>query len=220
MSREEHRNYGKIRLLDIECDSPYDWQLDGATNVRVSMLASCENQAEMARRGFFHADRTLGVSIYLSRSMVDFASLIRAEPYISDERRYEVLTIAKQCFPTDRRFHIAPALNQSIADTVLADWVDGLSQYYLYEYKSQPIGFLALTGDEDRRFVHLAAVLERYRASGAALSLYAAAARDCKAQGIRFLDGRVSTMNPSVINLYAFLGAKFSDPLDVYLMEV
>ena len=68
--------------------------------------------------------------------------------------------------------------------------------------------------------MHLAAVLERYRASGAAMSLYAAAARDCRSRGIRFLDGRVSTANPSVINLYAYLGAKFSDPMDVYLKEV
>lgn len=79
---------------------------------------------------------------------------------------------------------------------------------------------MVLTGEGDRRFVHLAAVLERYRASGAALSLYAAAARDCKSQGVRFLEGRISTANPAVMNLYAFLGAKFSQPVDVYLKEV
>lgn len=220
MNREEHRKYGKIRLLDIECDSSYDWQLDDATNVRVSMPASYENQVEMTRQGFFHADRTIGVSINLARSTVNFASMVRIEPKITGDKRDEVLAIAKQCFLTDRRFHIAPALNQAIADEVLAGWVDDLENYYLYEYKGQPVGFLALTGDEDRRFIHLAAVSERYRASGAALSLYAAAARDCKAQGARFLGGRVSTANPSVMNLYAFLGAKFSDPMDVYLKEV
>ncbi len=220
MSREERRQYGKIRLLNIECDSPYDWQLEGATHVRVSIPARYENQAELARQGFFHADRTLGVSIGLSRSTVDFASLVRIEPRITDERRDDILAIAKQCFPTDRRFHIAHALNQAIADEVLVSWVKDLPPCYLYEHKGQAAGFLALTGEGDRRFVHLAAVLERYRASGAAMSLYAAAARDCRSRGIRFLDGRVSTANPSVINLYAYLGAKFSDPMDVYLKEV
>lgn len=220
MSRESHRQYEGIRLLDIECDSPYDWQVKDATHVRVSMPVSYENQAEMTKRGFFHADRTLGVSIRLDRSTVDFASMVRAEPKIAENKRDEVLAIARQCFPNDRRFHVAPALDQAVADKVLAGWVADLTSCYLYEYKGQPVGFLALTGDGDRRFVHLAAVLERYRASGAALTLYAAAARDCKAQGMRFLDGRVSTANPSVMNLYAFLGAKFSDPMDVYLKEV
>lgn len=220
MSREERRKYGEIRLLDIECNSPYDWQVDDATNVRVSMPANYENQVEMTKQGFFYADRTIGVSINLGRGTVDFASIVRTEPKIASDKRDEVLAIAKQCFPTDRRFHVTPAFNQTVADEVLAGWVNDLADCYLYEYKGQPVGFLAMTGDGDRRFVHLAAVLERYRVSGAALSLYAAAARDCKAQGIKFLDGRVSTANPSAMNLYAFLRAKFSDPMDVYLKEV
>lgn len=220
MNREERRVYGSIRLLDMECERPYDWETGDATHVRVSMPADCESEMEMARRGFFLADRTLGVSINLSRSTVDFASLVRNEPRITDEKREEVLAIARQSFPTDRRFHVSPALDPMVADAVLAGWVKGLSPYYLCEHRGQPIGFLALTGEGNRRFVHLAAVLKRYRASGAALSLYAAACRDCKMQGVQFLDGRVSTVNPAVMNLYAFLGAKFSDPMDVYLKEV
>lgn len=220
MSREERRQYGEIRLLNIECEAPYDWEAGDATHVRVSMPPEVESQVEMAERGFFLADRTLGVSISLSRSAVDFDALVRGEPEIAHGMQAEVLGIAKQCFPTDRRFHVAPALNQPLADKILAGWVEGLPPCYLYRHKGEPVGFLALTGEGDRRFVHLAAVLERYRASGAALSLYAAAARDCKAQGVRSLDGRVSAMNPAVMNLYAFLGGKFSEPMDIYLKEV
>lgn len=220
MSREERGQYGRISLLDIECDSPYDWQLEGITHVRVSMPVCYENQKEMARRGFALTDRTLGCSIGLGRSTVDFPSLVRAEPRITNERRDEVLDIAKRCFPTDRRFHVSPALNEEIAGEIITGWVKDLSSYYLYEHKEQPVGFLALVGEGDRRFVRLAAVLEKYRASGAAMSLYAAAARDCKAGGIKLLDGRISTANTSVMNLYAYLGAKFSDPMDVYLKEV
>ena len=220
MSREERRQYGNIRLLDIECESPYGWETGDATHVRVSMPPNYESQAEMARRGFFLADRTLGVSVNLARSTVDFAALVRREPEITGEKRGEVLEIARQSFPTDRRFHVAPAPDQTLADKVLEGWVEALPPYYLYEHKGQVVGFLALTGEGDRRFVHLAAVLERYRASGAALSLYAAAARDCKAQGVRSLDGRVSTANPAVMNLYAFLGGKFEAPMDIYLKEV
>ncbi len=220
MNREERRWYGKIRLLDITCDAPYGWQFEDATHVRVSMPACYESQAEMVRQGFFCADRTVEVSISLSSGRIDFSSLVRTEPQFTSERRDEILAIAKQCFPADRRFHVAPALNQAIADDILTSWVDDLPSCYLCEHRGQPTGFLALTGEGDRRFVHLAAVLERYRASGAALSLYAAAARDCKSQGVRFLDGRVSTANPAAMNLYAFLDGKFSCPMDVYLKEV
>ena len=220
MSREARRPYGKIRLLDITCDAPYDWRFEDATHVRVSMPVCQESQEEMTRRGFVLADRTIGCAISLARGTVDFASLVRTEPQLTSGRREEILAIAKQCFPADRRFHVAPALNQAIADEILAGWVDELPPCYLYGHKGQSVGFLALTGEGDRRFVHLAAVLERYRASGAALSLYAAAARDCKSQGVRFLEGRISTANPAVMNLYAFLGAKFSQPVDVYLKEV
>lgn len=220
MNREERRQYGNIRLLDIECEHPYDWDTGDATHVRVSMPPRYENQAEMARWGFFLSDRTLGISLNLARSTMDFAALVRREPEITGEKRAEVLEIARQSFPTDRRFHVAPAPSQEIADKVLAGWVEELSAYYLYEYKDKPIGFLALSGEGDRRFVHLAAVLERYRASGAALSLYAAAARDCKAQGVRFLEGRISALNTAVMNLYAFLGGKFEAPMDIYLKEV
>ena len=43
----------------------------------------------------------------------------------------------------------------------MAGWVDELPPCYLYGHKGQSVGFLALTGEGDRRFVHLAAVLER-----------------------------------------------------------
>lgn len=220
MSKEERGQYGEICLLDIECDAPYDWALENVTHIRVSMPVCYENQKEMARRGFTLADRTLGCSINLAGRTVDFARLVRTEPGITNEKRDKVFSIAMQCFSADRRFHVAPDLNQEIASKILTGWVQNLSSYYLCEHKEQPIGFLALTGEGDRRFVRLAAVLERCRTSGAAMSLYAAAARDCKACGVRFLEGRISAANTSVMNLYAYLGAKFSNPMDVYLKEV
>jgi len=174
----------------------------------------------MASRGFIWADRLLDVSINLTRSNLDFASMVRLQPTLTSERRDEVCAIAQQSFPTDRRFHLTAAPNQAVADAVIAGWVEELYEYYLCEHKGNAIGFLALTGDEKQKMIHLAAVLQRYRASGAALSLYAAAARDCKLAGVRTLKGRISSVNTAVMNLYAFLGANFSNPIDVYLKEV
>lgn len=219
MNKEERTQYQDIRLLDIECTAPYDWEQGDATHIRVCVPAGYENSQEMLRRGFYFVDRTLDVSINLRRSKLDFASMVRIEPIITSQYRSEVREIARQSFPTDRRFHLNVAPNQTVANIVISGWVDRLSEYYLCEHKGEKIGFLALTGDEQQRFIHLAAVLKRYRTSGAALSLYAAAARDCKAAGIQSLCGRISSTNTAVMNLYSFLGASFSNPCDVYLKE-
>ncbi len=218
--QEARRQYGKILLLEIHSDRPYDWEVGDATHIRACLPTSYDNQREMLARGFFPADRTLDVSIGLVRTKLDFGALTRTQPRRISDRRDEVLAIARESFPNDRRFHLSPAPDRAISDEVLAVWVAALSDYYVFEHKGQIIGFLALTGEGDTRSVHLAAVLEKYRASGAALSLYAAAVRDCQAAGLHALHGRVSTANPAVMDLYAFLGAKFSAPTDVFLKEV
>lgn len=221
MNCERRSEYGeKIRVLEIECDKPYKWESGNATHMRVCMEPCYENRAEMLERGFFFADRTLAVSINLASSSVDYNAFVRTEPLLTSQHKDEVLAIARESFFNDRRFHLAPKPDMALAEAVLARWVEALDKIYLCRIKEKTIGFLALTGSGNERFVHLAAVLERYRMSGAALSLYAAAARDCKKSGVRFLNGRVSTENMAVMNLYSFLGGKFSKPMDVYLKEL
>lgn len=220
MNREKWAEYPNIRLLNIECTQPYEWDARGATHIRVCMPVDAGHRREMLCRGFTYVDRMLDVSVNLARSKLDFAALVRMEPVITSERRDEVYKIARQSFPTDSRFHLNCAPNQEVADVVLRGWVDALSEYYLCEHRGEAIGFLALTGEGEQRFVHLAAVLERYRTSGAALSLYAAAAQNCKTAGVRVLTGRISTSNPAVMNLYAFLGGSFSNPTDIYHKEM
>lgn len=220
MNREEWAEYQNIRLLNIECSQPYEWDAGDATHIRVRMPVDAAHRSEMLRRGFTYVDRMLDVSINLARSKLDFAALVRMESVITSQRRDEVYKIARQSFPTDSRFHLNCVPNQEVADAVLRGWVDALSEYYLCEHRGEAIGFLALTGEGEQRFVHLAAVLERYRTSGAALSLYASAAQNCRAAGVRVLNGRISTSNPAVMNLYAFLGGTFSNPTDVYHKEM
>lgn len=221
MKKEKRASYSdKIRLLDIECERPYDWNTSDATHIRVCMPVHYENHLEMLCRGFSFVDRTVDVSINLLQSKVDYSALARLEPVVTTQHREEVRAIAQQSFPRDRRFHLRPSLDQELADTVISGWVDELTSWYWMEHRGEAIGFLALKGDEMRKFIHLAAVREKYRASGAAMSLYAAAARDCKSAGAQFMNGRISTENTAVMNLYAFLGGSFSKPMNVYLKEV
>ena len=219
MNRELRKQYGNITLLDIECSEPYGWNEENASYVRVSVPPTYDHARQMLEQGFFLADRTLDVTINLTRSNIDYRRLVRIAPSITSGRNDEVLAIARQSFPADRRFNLSYKPDPSVAETVITGWVGELDRYYLSEIKGKAIGFLALTGGGETRFVQLAAVLERYRPSGAGISLYAAAAYDCKEAGVRFLEGRISSANTAVMNLYAYLGASFSNPLDVYLKE-
>ena len=220
--RIERRNAFKdVRLLNIECDEPYDWDESGVSYIRVCLPVSLENQQAMREKGFVFADRTLGVSINLRRSNLDYKSMIRIKPELICNKKDEILQIAKESFPVDRRFQVALNYNDRIKDSVITGWVEELEEYYACSYKGQIIGFLALKDiGEGKAFVHLAAVMEKYRMTGAALSLYANAADICKSRGYSSLDGRISSFNVSVMNLYAALGAVFQAPMDVFLKEV
>ena len=221
MQKESKFFFGEIKLLDIESSEPYNWDTQDVSHVRVSLPPAYENEKQMLERGYFLADRTLSASINLTRNNIDYGKLVRHPVVLSSDRNNEIFEIAKQSFPTDRRFNISPTPNPAIANAVLAEWVNELKGVYICEIKGKAVGFLALTREDDANcFVHLAAVLKRYRVTGAGVSLYATVARDCKASGVKFLNGRISSTNTSVMNLYSQLGATFSDPLDVYLKEI
>lgn len=174
-----------------------------------------------AKTRFLLCERTLSVSINLVRSSLNFEKLVRLQIVETDKYKKDIFEIAKTEFTYDRRFHITQRCNASIAALVLEEWINEISSSLVCVYKDIPIGFLVLKqAAADSMFVHLAAVKREYRLSGAAISLYAHAAFLAQQRGFRKLEGRVSSTNPPVINLYACLGASFGEPVDVYLKEV
>lgn len=216
--------WGSIRLADIESAQPADWDFTGATHVRVRLPATATNEIEMQRRGFFWADRTLKASISLARCPVDPAKAMRLpveKLEKTDGHREDLLRIACASFPYDRRFHVLPDCDASIAALVLKDWVEALDDVLACFLRGRLVGFLALARPSaDTLFVQLAAVEEAFRRTGAAMSLYAGACREAAARGVRRLNGRISTQNTAVMNLYAAFGAVFSEPEDIFLKEV
>ena len=66
---------------------------------------------------------------------------------------------------------------------------------------------------------HLVAVEEKYRLSGAAMGLYAKGVEVARERGYKKLIGRISSQNVAVMNIYAMLGAQFSEPQDIFLKE-
>ncbi len=216
-----HR-YGNILLADEFAETPEAWDFGGATHARVIMPSCADTECEMQRRGYTFADRTLGVSISVSRVNLDLGAMMRRmPPFETTEYKEDIFRIAWASFTRDRRFHICPQCNQEVSGLVLREWVAELGPTLVCLFKDQPVGFLSLKDvAPDTLFVHLAAVEEKYRLTGAALSLYAKAVEIAKTQGKRKLNGRISSLNTPVMNVYTMFGAQFSEPQDIFLKEL
>ena len=215
--------YGSVRLADIEAARPGEWDFSGATHARVQLPSEPDHELEMQRRGFVFADRTLKASISLGRckvEKVELEKLIRLPIVETPAYREDIFLIACSSFTADRRFHILPACDADIASLVLREWVDALGSVLVCLFRETPAGFLALRECGDALFVHLAAVEEKFRMSGAGMALYAKACKEAGARGFRRLEGRISSRNTAVMNMYAAFGAVFTEPCDVFLKEV
>jgi|GEM_PF-1175172 len=214
------KDYGGLKLFEVLANSPCDWNIADASYVRAELPSSAEFASEMRARGFILADRTLGVSIDLKRCPVELEKAVRMKVEPSSDFKERIFEIAKASFPTDRRFNVAPLPDAAIAAKIIKGWVDALEAPLVCFFKETPVGFLELKKNHDSMFVHLAAVEEKYRLTGAAMSLYAKAAIVAKEAGCAALEGRISSLNCAVMNLYAHFGAKFFEPHDVFLKEI
>lgn len=221
MNLQKIEQYGNMTLLNVSCDESTEINRQNATYIRVKTPATEEMQKCFIRQGFFYADRMLKASINLKRTNLPYEEMIRLEIQQSNEYRDEVLRIALKSFPVDRRFHVAPYYDDEIASRIITSWVDRLEEYYVCIYHDKVIGFAALEEQRSGFYeIRLAAVDERYRLSGAALSLYAYLIKLCAGKNSgdgMCLYGWISTVNTAVMNLYAKLGASFSEPSDIFL---
>ena len=178
------------------------------------------NEIRMQRNGFFFADRTVKTTIGLSKIAVDLDRFIRLPIIETTDFKDDVLRIAVASFAYDRRFHVLPDCSTDVSSVVLKKWVEELDTFFVALFKERPVGFLALKETApDTVFVHLAAVEEKYRMTGAAMALYADACKIAKERGYKKLEGRVSTQNTAVMNVYTAFGATFSDPRDIFIKE-
>lgn len=208
--------YGNIFLADGIDAIPSEWNFEGATHARVILPSCADSEVEMQRSGFVFADRTLKVSIPLSKVTMDLKRFQRMPIVETMEYHEDIFRIAHESFTRDRRFHVVPKCDQSVSAVVLHQWVDELGPTFVCLYHDQPIGFLNLK----ENVVHLAAVEAKYRVTGAAMGLYAKAIEVARDRGFKTLEGRISSLNTSVMNVYATFGAQFSEPQDVFLKDL
>ena len=204
----------QIEALSVD-DVPY---VDSTDFYRVELPAHPNNVVEMEKKGYVFADRTLGVEISLKRSKIDYQKLVRFSISNGNADDDVIRQIAFDSFPSDRRFHVNSVQDLNVATQIIDKWIYDLTTIYVCLHKDETVGFLDLEpyGENDR-FIHLAAVKERYRAAGAAVSLYAFGIQKAKEMGCEKVYGRVSSSNTAVMNLYSFLGGIFNNPIDVFV---
>ncbi len=187
--------------------------------IRVQLPAEIENENHMFSNAYYFADRLITCQISLSSLPEDILKKQRVEIIESSEYRDRVKKIASEAFKSDRRFHLLKKTNAEIASAIISNYVDELDKYYLALFENEIIGFLALKEcSENKIAIHLAAVDEKYRLTGAAQSLYTRAIAD-SAHKYKVLEGKISTNNMPVMNLYASFNARFSMPENIYLKE-
>lgn len=191
------------------------FDIAGRHFARVTLPSCATDEVRMVQEGWFFADRTVKTSIPLAKVTMDLKRFQRLPMEETEGYREDIFHIAHESFTQDRRFHVAPECNPEVSAAILRTWVDALGPTLVCFFREQPVGFLNLQGN----FVHLAAVEEKHRATGAAMGLYAKAISLARERGFQTLEGRISTQNTPVMNLYAFFGAQFSEPEDVFLRE-
>ena len=221
MGKNVRKQYGDIVLHNIEDETWNVWDVSGATHIRVSLPAEIQNTLAMQEKGYQFVDRMLDVTVNLRQVSLDLDKCIRIKPILSCEYKDDIKKIALENFTMDRRFHVEIDYNQQIAKKIIDGWVEEIPEFYLCIYKEIPIGFIALRESEDKKSaeVYLAAVDKQYRATGAALSLYANAMKVGKEKGYQTITGYISSYNTADMNLYAYFGGTFSNPRDIYLKK-
>ena len=162
------------------------------------------------KKNFIFADRTIQVTSPLKN---DFKKFCRLSLEIS-EKNNRIQEIAKKSFVNDVRFisKMPPIFDEEIFEKYFAE----MEKCFICRVKDEIAGFIEVT---EEGIIRLAAVDEKFRLSGAALSLYAGAAEIFRQKNFKKLVGRISAKNMPVMNLYATLGANFSRPQDVYLIS-
>lgn len=192
------------------------YDINGRCYAREVLPSCADTEFDMVRNGWYFADRTLKVTIQLAKVTADLKRLQRLPIVESPDYTEDIFRIAHESFTRDRRFHVAPKCDQAISAVVLRRWIDELEPTLVCLYHEKPIGFLNMR----ENFVHLAAVEAKYRVTGAAMGLYAKAIEVARERGFKTLEGRISSLNTAVMNVYATFGAQFSEPEDVFLREL
>jgi len=125
----------------------------------------------------------------------------------------ELVTVSHGAF--NGRFHRDFNIRKELADLRYDNWLRELYDkkgVFGLMYDNELAGFFAFSGER----ICLHALGKQYRGKGLAKYLWSVACRELFNRGHGELISSVSSFNAPALNLYASLGFKFREPLDVY----
>lgn len=210
----------KYQMAANDLHNIEEWMAFQVKPSKVVVDSDAKEIAELLRNeGYFMVDRTIKAAISVKKDR-DFSRLCRIPLERIDKLEKRIYEIAKQAFLLDSRFFDRTNTSDDEKRGSICAFVDEMKSVYICRFRGEIAGFLEVLPDvenQNQAFIRLAAVDEKYRVAGVAASLYAGAVEKCREKGIKKIWGRISSRNMSVMNLYASLGAVFSQPLDVYV---
>jgi len=180
----------------------------GHYTVKVDPLA---DKRFLHENGFYYCD-TL---IEPFSSAAEFKPLLRPAASFSRETAIGPLVAICAGAFEHGRFHRDFNVERSRADLRYQSWLKTLhaaGKVYGLEWEGELAGFIA---HEGAKFV-LHALGPKHRGRGIAKYLWSVVCADLVQQGATELSSSISTTNLPAVNLYAALGFRFRNPIDVY----
>lgn len=197
-----------------EIDEPSSQNLEtskhfpGHYTVRIDPLAS---KHLLHEHGFYYCDTLIEPHCKPER----FIAINDKDVSISHDTSLQpLLDICHGAF-SHGRFHRDFNLTPSHADQRYDNWLSQLyeaGQVYGLFYQGILAGFIAV--NENRLVLH--AVTQSLRGKGLATRLWTPVCRTLFDQGFHEISSSVSASNLAVVNLYAAMGFRFRNPVNIY----
>jgi len=183
-------------------------RIPGHYSVKINPLSS---KKILHDYGFYYCD-TL-IELYCTRESFVFyqSDLVSISHSFSLDA---LLTICNGAFIYGR-FHRDFNLNKKLADNRYNNWLKELyhaGNVYSLVYNNELAGFLGFSGNKHL----LGAISKKYQGKGLGKYLWSIACKELFKLGYTELQGSVSAANLPVVNLYATLGFRFRNSVDVY----
>ncbi len=214
--------FKEISVLNIYDSRIRNWKIDkGITFVKVVLPATVKAEMLMKNQGYERIDSRFDCYVNTNENFekINYRFLPRLERggFYDDE----ILKISETSFCNDTRFNFLLKCSEENYRIALQNAIEDSEYKIVCVYNGILIGFILLK-PKDRLVleVKLAAVLQKYRASGVGVELYMKALELCEENHLKFLYGNIDVLNLSAINLYCFLKAKFVSVKDTYLKRM
>lgn len=197
-----------FELADAGAEALAQMGAPGHYTVRIAPLASREL---LQRNGFYYCD-TL-VEPYCAAADLK----LQHHSAAGFDRRPALEPLIAMCsgaFQHDR-FHRDFNVDRRLADLRYANWLRTLhaaGKVYGLAWEGAVAGFIATEGGK----LVLHALDSHYRGRGIAKHMWSTVCADVVRDGASEISSSISITNTAALNLYASLGFRFRNPLDIY----